>query len=163
MSHFKRTDKASRSVPLSARILGGPGGASSDLPPINPVFDCRARLSATDRGHCWSRRGRATRLDHPDTDGAQVEGNIIAEELTIGGRVKGTIHANRVKLNSRLSLRAKSFIGPWQSGDAQFKGNVATAQEDVIHMSVAVQQTSRRRRPCRWTTTERRRRLPGEQ
>ncbi|MFZ1005151.1 MAG: polymer-forming cytoskeletal protein, partial [Pseudolabrys sp.] len=33
-------------------------------------------------------------------DGAEVEGNIVAEELTIGGRVKGTIHANRVKLNS---------------------------------------------------------------
>ena len=33
-------------------------------------------------------------------DGAQIEGNIIAEELTIGGRVKGTIRANRVKLNS---------------------------------------------------------------
>ena len=33
-------------------------------------------------------------------NGAQVEGNIVAEELTIGGRVKGTIHANRVKLNS---------------------------------------------------------------
>jgi cytoskeletal protein CcmA (bactofilin family) len=33
-------------------------------------------------------------------DGAQVEGDIVAEELTIGGRVKGTIHANRVKLNS---------------------------------------------------------------
>ncbi|MGB8893313.1 MAG: polymer-forming cytoskeletal protein, partial [Pseudolabrys sp.] len=33
-------------------------------------------------------------------DGAQVEGNIVAEELMIGGRVKGTIHANRVKLNS---------------------------------------------------------------
>ncbi|MGA7249931.1 MAG: polymer-forming cytoskeletal protein, partial [Pseudolabrys sp.] len=33
-------------------------------------------------------------------DGAEVEGNIVAEELTIGGRVKGTIHANRVTLNS---------------------------------------------------------------
>ena len=33
-------------------------------------------------------------------DGAQVEGDIVAEELTIGGRVKGTIRANRVKLNS---------------------------------------------------------------
>src|SRR5262245_23498323 len=33
-------------------------------------------------------------------DGAQVEGDIVAEELTIGGRVKGTIHANRVRLNS---------------------------------------------------------------
>jgi predicted acyltransferase (DUF342 family) len=33
-------------------------------------------------------------------DGAQVEGDIVAQELTIGGCVKGTIRANRVKLNS---------------------------------------------------------------
>src|SRR6516225_9272347 len=33
-------------------------------------------------------------------EGAQVEGDVVAEELTIGGYVKGTIHANRVKLNS---------------------------------------------------------------
>jgi cytoskeletal protein CcmA (bactofilin family) len=32
-------------------------------------------------------------------EGAEVEGDIIAEELTICGQVKGTIHANRVKLN----------------------------------------------------------------
>jgi len=31
-------------------------------------------------------------------DGAQMEGDIIAEDLTVGGRVKGTIHAKRVKL-----------------------------------------------------------------
>src|SRR5262245_30666317 len=28
--------------------------------------------------------------------GAQIEGNIVAEDLTIDGRVKGTIHSNRV-------------------------------------------------------------------
>jgi len=32
--------------------------------------------------------------------GAKVEGDVVAEALTIGGMVKGTIHANRVKLNS---------------------------------------------------------------
>ena len=31
-------------------------------------------------------------------DGAQIEGDIVAEDLTVGGRVKGTIHAKRVKL-----------------------------------------------------------------
>jgi cytoskeletal protein CcmA (bactofilin family) len=31
-------------------------------------------------------------------DGAQMEGDIVAEDLTVGGRVKGTIHAKRVKL-----------------------------------------------------------------
>lgn len=34
------------------------------------------------------------------SDGAQVEGSIVAEDLTIGGHVKGTIRANRIKLSS---------------------------------------------------------------
>ena len=32
-------------------------------------------------------------------EGAEVEGDIVADDLSVGGRVKGTIHANRVKLN----------------------------------------------------------------
>ncbi len=31
-------------------------------------------------------------------DGAQIQGDIVAEEVTIGGRVKGNIRALRVKL-----------------------------------------------------------------
>jgi cytoskeletal protein CcmA (bactofilin family) len=42
-------------------------------------------------------------------DGAQVEGDIVADELTIGGRVKGTIHANRVKLNSSAIVEGDIF------------------------------------------------------
>ena len=34
------------------------------------------------------------------SDGAQVEGNVIAQNLTVCGRVKGTIHAVRVKLQN---------------------------------------------------------------
>ena len=34
------------------------------------------------------------------SDGAQVEGAIAAQELTIGGRFKGTIQADRVTLTS---------------------------------------------------------------
>src|SRR5262245_8072070 len=43
-------------------------------------------------------------------DGAQVEGDIVAEELTIGGRVKGTIHANRVKLNSTAVVEDRKSV-----------------------------------------------------
>ena len=50
-------------------------------------------------------------------DGAQVEGDIVAEELTIGGRVKGTIHANRVKLNS-----------------------TAVVEGDIYHRSLAIEE-----------------------
>jgi cytoskeletal protein CcmA (bactofilin family) len=42
-------------------------------------------------------------------DGAEVEGNVVAEELTVGGRVKGTIHANRVRLNSTASVEGDIF------------------------------------------------------
>ena len=52
-------------------------------------------------------------------DGAQVEGNIVAEELTIGGRVKGTIHANRVKLN-----------------------NTAVVKGDIHHRSLAIEENA---------------------
>jgi cytoskeletal protein CcmA (bactofilin family) len=42
-------------------------------------------------------------------DGAQVEGDIVAEELIIGGRVQGTIHANRVKLSSSAIVEGDIF------------------------------------------------------
>ena len=40
-------------------------------------------------------------------EGAHIEGS--AEELTIGGYVKGTIHANRVKLNSTAVVKGDIF------------------------------------------------------
>jgi cytoskeletal protein CcmA (bactofilin family) len=42
-------------------------------------------------------------------DGAQVEGDIVAEQLIIGGCVKGTIHANRVKLNGSAIVEGDIF------------------------------------------------------
>ena len=42
-------------------------------------------------------------------EGAQMEGDVVAEELTIGGHVKGTIHANRVKLNSTAVVEGDIF------------------------------------------------------
>jgi cytoskeletal protein CcmA (bactofilin family) len=42
-------------------------------------------------------------------EGAQMEGELIAEDLTIGGRVKGTIHANRVKLTGTAVVEGDIF------------------------------------------------------
>src|SRR5262245_13564243 len=65
-------------------------------------------------------------------DGAQVEGNIVAEELTIGGRVKGTIHANRVKLNSTAVVESDIFHRSLAiEENAQFEG-MSRRQENVI-------------------------------
>jgi cytoskeletal protein CcmA (bactofilin family) len=42
-------------------------------------------------------------------EGADVEGDIIADDLTVGGRVKGTIHASRVKLNGTAAVEGDIF------------------------------------------------------
>jgi cytoskeletal protein CcmA (bactofilin family) len=53
-------------------------------------------------------------------DGAQVEGDIVAQEVTIGGHVKGTIHANCVTLHS------SSFV-----------------QGDIFHRSLTIEENAR--------------------
>jgi cytoskeletal protein CcmA (bactofilin family) len=71
-------------------------------------------------------------------EGAQVEGDVVAEELTISGHVEGTIHANRVKLNSTavvdgdISHRSLAI-----EENAQFDG-ASRRLEDVIATSSRV-------------------------
>src|SRR5262244_2901562 len=73
------------------------------------------------------------------SDGAQVEGNIIAEELTIGGRVKGTIHANRVKLNSTAVVEGDIYHRSLAiEENARFEG-LSRREEKVIDLSPSIQ------------------------
>ena len=40
-------------------------------------------------------------------EGAQIEGDVVAEELTVSGHLKGTVRANRVKVDSTGVLAAR--------------------------------------------------------
>lgn len=42
-------------------------------------------------------------------EGAQIEGNVIAQALTVGGHVKGTIHAVRAKLLGTAKVEGDIF------------------------------------------------------
>jgi cytoskeletal protein CcmA (bactofilin family) len=42
-------------------------------------------------------------------EGAQMLGDVVAEELTVGGQIKGAIYANRVKLNSTGAVEGDIF------------------------------------------------------
>ena len=65
-------------------------------------------------------------------DGAQVQGDIVADELTIGGRVKGTIRANRVKLNSTAVVEGDIYHRSLAiEENAQFEG-MSRRQENAI-------------------------------
>jgi cytoskeletal protein CcmA (bactofilin family) len=65
-------------------------------------------------------------------EGAQMEGDVVAEELTIGGHVKGTIHANRVKLNSTAVVEGDIFHRTLAiEENARFEG-MSRRQENTI-------------------------------
>jgi cytoskeletal protein CcmA (bactofilin family) len=67
-------------------------------------------------------------------DGAQIEGNIIAEELTIGGRVQGMIRANRVKLNSTAVVKGDVYHRSLAIEEsAQFEG-MSRRQENAVEI-----------------------------
>jgi cytoskeletal protein CcmA (bactofilin family) len=53
-------------------------------------------------------------------EGAKMEGEVVAEELTVGGVVKGSIRANRVKLTG-----------------------TAVVEGDIIHRSLLVEENAR--------------------
>ena len=42
-------------------------------------------------------------------EGAQIVGDVVAEEVTVGGHLKGTIRANRVKINSTGVVESDIF------------------------------------------------------
>jgi cytoskeletal protein CcmA (bactofilin family) len=65
-------------------------------------------------------------------EGARVEDDDVAEELTIGGHIKGTIHANRVKLNNTAVVEGDIFHKTLAiEENAQFEG-MSRRQENVI-------------------------------
>jgi cytoskeletal protein CcmA (bactofilin family) len=73
------------------------------------------------------------------SEGAQVEGDIVAEELTIGGRVKGTMHANRVKLTSTALVDGDIFHRSLVvEENARFEGS-SRREDNVIDATARVQ------------------------
>ena len=65
-------------------------------------------------------------------DGAQVEGDVVAEDLTVGGRVKGTVHANRVRLNGTAIVEGDIFHRSLSiEENARFEGS-SKREEAVI-------------------------------
>jgi len=61
-----------------------------------------------------------------------VEGDVVAEELTIGGQVKGTIHANRVKLNSTAVVEGEIFHRSLSiEENARFEGS-SKREDDAV-------------------------------
>ena len=79
-------------------------------------------------------------------EGARVEGDVVAEELIIGGMVKGTIHANRVKLNSTAVVEGDIFHRSLSlEENARFEGSEEVSMCRHLTAAPAAQATPRER------------------
>src|SRR5262245_58271429 len=68
--------------------------------------------------------GEVRASDLQISDGAQVEGSVIAQNVTVCCRVKGTIHAVRVKLQNGGAVEGDFFHRSWSIDEnAQFEGS----------------------------------------
>ena len=76
-------------------------------------------------------------------DGATVDGDLVAEELTIGGMVKGTIHANRVRLNSSAVVEGDIFHQSLSiEENARFEGSSKRADSAVDVLRTLLQHSA---------------------
>ena len=65
-------------------------------------------------------------------DGAQIEGNVIAQNVTVCGRVKGTIHAVRVKLQSGGAVEGDIFHKSLSIDEnSQFEGSSRRVENPI--------------------------------
>jgi cytoskeletal protein CcmA (bactofilin family) len=71
-------------------------------------------------------------------EGAQVEGQILAEETIIAGNFKGTIHAKNVKLERTAVVDGEIFKNTLViDQDAQFEGMTRRLEKSIELPSVA--------------------------
>jgi cytoskeletal protein CcmA (bactofilin family) len=72
-------------------------------------------------------------------EGAEIQGNIVAQELTVGGYVKGTIHAERVKLIGTAKVEGDIFHRSLSIDEnAMFEGS-SRREEDTTRKQAEVQ------------------------
>jgi cytoskeletal protein CcmA (bactofilin family) len=71
------------------------------------------------------------------SDGAQVEGNVIAQDVTVCGRVKGTIRAVRVKLQNGGAVEGDIFHRSLSIDEnSQFEGSSRRVENPIDSCSV---------------------------
>jgi cytoskeletal protein CcmA (bactofilin family) len=116
-ANYGRDSSSVQQVPRSATASSAPPEVSSISSGLSIFGKIVGHGSLTIFGHV---EGELHASAVEIAEGAQMEGDVVAEELTIGGHVKGTIHANRVKLN-----------------------NTSVVEGDIFHRTLAIEENAR--------------------
>jgi cytoskeletal protein CcmA (bactofilin family) len=115
--NFKPAPEVQRSTPAHSAAPATPEATSSISSGLSIVGKIVGHGAVKICGHVEGELQASTVVI---AEGAQVVGDIVAEDLTIGGHVKGSIHANHVKLN-----------------------NTAVVEGDILHRSLVVEENAR--------------------
>jgi cytoskeletal protein CcmA (bactofilin family) len=106
-------DRVVTPIQHSARPAASPSSAqnaSSDESTISAGMTIVGKITGEGTVNIFGRvEGELRASTVMIAQGAEVEGDIVADDLSVGGRVKGTIHANRVKLNGSASVEGDIF------------------------------------------------------
>ena len=128
-ANYGRDSSSVQQVPRSATASSVPPEVSSISSGLSIIGKIVGHGSLTIFGHV---EGELHASAVEIAEGAQMEGDVVAEELTIGGHVKGTIHANRVKLNKTAVVEGDIFHRTLAiEENARFEG-MSRRQENTI-------------------------------
>jgi cytoskeletal protein CcmA (bactofilin family) len=113
-----RNDRVVASAQEEIRRLARDGDAPSSISSgLSIVGKIIGRGTLTIFGHVEGELSASTVVI---AEGAQIVGDVVAEELTINGHVKGTVHANRVRL-----------------------GGTGVVEGDIFHRTLAIEENAR--------------------
>src|ERR1700747_2592699 len=116
-ANYARGSSSVQQMPRSAAASPGAPEVSSVSAGLSIVGKIIGHGAVTIFGHVEGELRASTVVI---AEGAQMEGEVSAEEMRIGGYVKGTIHANRVTLNS-----------------------TAVVEGDIFHRTLAIEENAR--------------------
>ena len=132
---YGRDSSSVQQMPRSAIASSAPPEVSSISSGLSIIGKIVGQGSLTIFGRVEGEHASTVEI----AEGAQMEGDVVADELTIGGHVKGTIHANRVKLNNTAVVEGDIFHRALAIEEkARFEG-MSRRQENVIDTPSRVQ------------------------
>jgi cytoskeletal protein CcmA (bactofilin family) len=104
------TEVMERTVQLHDQAWARPGPTTKGGSCIGSDMSIIGKIECNGPAQVFGRiEGELRASDLQISDGAQVDGNVIAQNVTICGRVKGTIHAVRVKLQDGGAVEGDIF------------------------------------------------------
>jgi cytoskeletal protein CcmA (bactofilin family) len=104
------TEVMGRTVQPHDQAWARPGPTTKGASCIGSDMSIVGKIECNGPAQVFGRiEGELRASDLQISDGAQVEGNVIAENVTICGRVKGTIRAVRVKLQDGGAVEGDIF------------------------------------------------------